>query len=72
MWTHELLTPPPSISFLANLETPQLAGPGKQAGPVFVNGATAWVPASAQALLASPDHSLTLPETLTKNGDFKT
>lgn len=31
MWTHELLTPPPSISFPANLETPQ-AGRTREAG----------------------------------------
>lgn len=37
-----------------------------------MNGAMTWVLASAQALLASPDHSLTSPETLTKKGTFKT
>ena len=70
-WTHELLTPPPSISFPANLQT-QRAGRTREAGrSCFCEWSHGLCPCLCQILPASPDHSVTSPETLTKRGTSK-
>lgn len=70
-WIHELLTPPPSISFPANLQTPRTGRTQEAGKSCFCEWSHGLGPCFCQILPASPDHSITSPETLTKRGTSK-